>query len=66
MNNPMLIWLLIAAVVAAFIIVRVIIGVSRYSHHRHEIPIFEIGEEHDEVWIPGDRTVEDDKEASDL
>lgn len=68
MISPMNVWICMAALVAAIIVLRVLYAAchSPRLHHRGA-HLIELGRERDEFWIPGDpRTADECEEADDL
>ncbi len=55
----MTIWILTVATVATIFVWRLILAINRHSKGSWHHPLFEIGSERAEVWIPGDRNITD-------
>ncbi len=58
MNTPFLTWLCIVAFMLLIIVINICASIQR-KHMKHK-PLFQIGKEFEEFFIPGDRTKEED------
>lgn len=65
MITPIFIWSFVALLIVAVIVAQIVFRIGQSTHHSHS-HLFEIGNENELFWVPGDPTArKDDDELRD-